>query len=208
MKASRKVLLITACILGAVLIAAVWNTRQFSLESIQAPSKNTAKERNADETGLVGETVSFLVTEGDRKKWKIIAQQAIYAEDRASAKLNDVNGVFFNAAGKPLLTFTAPKGQYTNENNAVTLSGGVVVQSVESETVDKDQSADNAAVSSNKLTAPTMVWDASSDYVQASGGVTLTFPNGQTQADRCKFSLDFSDVSFSGRVRSQLVTPD
>lgn len=160
---------------------AIWNAGDHSPE----PAEPT---RTEDPSQVVGQNVSFTVTEGAVKKWKLEAAKAVYSEDRTEAKLSEVKGEFYDQSGAAVLHFTAPKGEYTNKNNAVVLTGGVVAQST-----DKD---------GGELRAPTMAWSAKTNKVVASGGIALTFPQGKSTAQTCRFNLDFSNLALEGGVTS------
>ncbi len=174
---------------------AIWNaekklTQEAEYRKQQAASKNTPT--------MTGKNASFTVTEGKVKKWKLDASTAIYSEDNAQADLTDVKGEFYDKTGKPVLFFSAPKGKYTTKNNWVVLSGGVIAKSTQS----KDQGGKGG-----ELKAPDMTWNAKSDQVTATGGAELTFPEGKSTAQTCRFSLDFSNISLEGGVTSSITTP-
>jgi len=147
---------------------------------------------------MVGHNVSFTVTEGAIKKWKLEAGKAIYNKTHTTAQLSDVKGEFYDAKGEPVLQFTAPEGQYVNKNNAVTLSGGVVAKSTQQV---------GQGGKGGQLLAPTMTWNAKTNRVTASGGVELTFPEGKSTAQVCRFTLDFSNIALEGGVSSSISSP-
>jgi LPS export ABC transporter protein LptC len=178
---------------------AIWTVRDTA-----PPAHTVAQPEKEKDSGLTGENVSFLVTEGERKKWKISAKKAFYNDAHSVAQLTDIQGEFYNASGQPILKFQAPKGQYLNKNNAVELSGGAVAKSVEATDPKAPQKASTSGISQGELKAPKMVWNAKTDRVTASGGVVLSFPHGVSRAQACKFNLDFSVISFSGNVASTL----
>ena len=172
---------------------AIWNAGQKV-----APPPETHQTKNAEESSMVGQNVSFTVTEGAIKKWKIEALKAIYNKTHTTAQLTDVKGEFYDAKGQPVLQFTAPTGQYLNKNNTVTLTGGVIAKS--SQQVGQGGKG-------GQLIAPTMTWNAKTNGVTASGGVELTFPEGKSTAQVCRFSLDFSNIVLEGDVASNITTP-
>ncbi|MCE3235053.1 MAG: hypothetical protein K0Q50_1233 [Vampirovibrio sp.] len=171
---------------------AIWNAER------KVADTPPPQETTAEQPSMVGKNVSFTVTEGETKKWKLDAAHAIYNESHTQADLTDVKGEFYNAKGEPVLSFTAPKGQYTNKNNAVTLSGGVLAKSV------KDTSSGGKG---GTMKAPQMVWSAKTDLVTATGGTELTFPEGKSTAQTCKFTLDFSNIELEGNVSSTIMSP-
>jgi len=170
---------------------AIWNAGQ------KAPDSNLNAPKTHDST-MVGKNVSFIVTEGAVKKWKLDAASALYNKTRTSAQLETVKGEFYDAKGQPVLQFTAPRGHYTSNNNAVVLSGGVVAKSSQQ----VGQSAKGG-----QLVAPTMSWDAKSSKVTATGGTELTFPEGKSTAQTCRFTLDFSKIELEGGVASTVMSP-
>jgi LPS export ABC transporter protein LptC len=145
---------------------------------------------------MTGQNVSFIVTEGTIKKWKLTAAHAIYNDNRTAADLTDVKGEFYDKDGKPVLQFAAPKGHYTNQDNAVTLTGGVVAKSTQENL---------QGGKGGNLIAPQMVWSAKTNNVTASGGIELTFPEGKSTAQTCRFSLDFSKITLEGGVSSSII---
>jgi LPS export ABC transporter protein LptC len=167
---------------------AIWNAER------KAPAPEpTSQQDAASAPEVVGQNVSFIVTEGEVKKWKLDAVQAVYSEDRTEAKLRDIKGEFYSADGKPVLQFTAPQGEYVNKNNAVVLTGGVVAKATSEE--------------GGELHAPKMVWNAKTDRVVASGGIEMRFPQGTSTAETCRFTLDFSQLALEGRVTSLITHP-
>ncbi|HEY9745047.1 MAG TPA: LPS export ABC transporter periplasmic protein LptC [Oculatellaceae cyanobacterium] len=142
---------------------------------------------------MIGQNVSFTVTEGEVKKWTLDAVQAVYNEARTEALLEGVQGEFFDPAGKSVLKFTAPKGEWRNKNNEIVLKGGVVATSTQ-----KD---------GGELRAPTMHWDATDKEVVATGGIELIHQHGKSLAQTCRFNLDFSKISLQGNVTSTVSSP-
>ena len=171
---------------------AIWNAGQKVAPPETRPTKNT------EDSSMIGKNVSFTVTEGAIKKWKIEAVKAIYNKTHTTAQLTDVKGEFYDAQGKPVLQFTAPAGEYLNKNNTVTLTGGVVAKS--SQQVGQGGKG-------GQMVAPTMTWNAKTNGVTASGGVELTFPEGKSTAQVCRFTLDFSNIVLEGGVASSISAP-
>lgn len=192
MTAYRKLVVLVLALLLLGGSWAIWNADQ-KLKREEAWRRQQATVKTTD--SMTGQNVSFIVTEGKVKKWKLEATQAVYSENKAQATLTEVKGEFYNAAGKPILHFTAPKGVYTSKTNTVTLSGGVVAQSAQS-TEEGGQGG--------LLKAPTMHWSSQSDWVTANGGAELSFPQGKSTAQTCRFTLDFSNISLEGGVSSSL----
>lgn len=171
-------------ILGGIGLAA-WDALRTT-----APNPDIPDEQAVNPDHMVGTNVSFIVTEGEVKKWKVDAKQATYNESRTEATMTDIVGEFYDEAGQPVLTFTAPAGEYVSQNNKIVLTGGVVVTAT-----DED---------GGEMHAPTMNWDAKSPHINASGGVKMIFPQGVSRADRCRFSLDFSYVALEGNAATEV----
>lgn len=209
MFSSRTLVITVLFLLAAGIGLSVWNARENTHPGIPSENSQSESEKDSSNAGLVGENVSFLVTEGETKKWKINAKKALYNDTRTSADLSEVEGEFYNTSGEPVLAFKAPKGHYTNENNAVELTGGVVAKSIAPESQDSKGSlqAKDTGMQNGELKAPKMVWSAKTDRVTASGGVELIFPKGVSKAETCKFSLDFSFIAFSGHASSVFQAP-
>lgn len=172
---------------------AIWNAGQ----KVAPPETTNATKHHEDST-MVGQNVSFTVTEGAIKKWKLEAAKAVYNKTRTTAQMSIVKGEFYDVKGEPVLQFTAPTGQYTNKNNAVTLSGGVIAKSTQQV---------GQGGKGGLMVAPTMTWSAKTNLVTASGGVELTFPEGKSTAQVCRFTMDFSKIALEGDVASTISTP-
>lgn len=185
MRSYRNLVIIVLALLLVGGGLAIWNANR-EIPDRESPFESPVPQGQDPE--VIGRNVSFIVTEGEIKKWKIEAVQAIYNDTRTEARLSDVHGEFYDQDGKPVLQFTAPTGEYTNRNNAVVLTGGVVAKSTK-----KD---------GGELRAPRMVWDAKSTEVVASGGAEMIFAMGTSKAQVCRFTLDFSKVFLEGGVTS------
>ncbi len=191
---------------------AIWNAEQKV-----APPADTSSSTTQSDATMIGQNVSFTVTEGAVKKWKLEAEKAVYNKTRTSAQLSNVKGEFYNEKGEPVLQFTAPEGQYTNKNNEVLLSGGVVahsahgvIQNTQDTSSGPEQLESGTTANGNpggQLTAPSMRWGAKTKGVTATGGVELTFPEGKSTAQTCHFTLDFSKITLEGGVASSITTP-
>ena len=176
------ILVLTLLLIGGGL--AMWNaTRQTSdIEITEAATTDPT---------IVGQNVEFTVTEGEVKRWTMKAVQATYNDAHSEADLIGVTGQFFDADGKPIMTFTAPKGHYANQDNAVKLEGGVAVKSTDAKT--------------GSISAPTMIWSAKNNEVLAEGGVEMDYPSlGVSKAGSARFTLDFSKISLEGGVSSEI----
>lgn len=192
MSSYRKLILFSLLLLIIGGGLAIWNADRKMKQEAAIRKEQAAKQNSPS---MVGKNASFIVTEGKVKKWKLDAATAIYSENNSQADLSQVKGEFYDVTGKPVLKFSAPKGTYTTKNNAVTLSGGVIAESTQQV---------GQGGKGGKLIAPKMVWSAKSDQVTASGGVELTFPQGKSTAQTCRFTLDFSNISLEGGVTSAL----
>jgi len=164
----------------------LWKAQQ----EMQHPVKTEATAMPlASEEGMVGENVTFTVTEADHKKWELRVKKAVYYGDRSGATLTDVSGEFFTPNGEIVARFQAPKGDYKDETKAVVLTNGVSVTTVDG--------------SGSGIMAPKVVWSSKSDKVVADGGVRVQLGRHATiRASRCEFNLDFSKVSLLGGVHS------
>jgi LPS export ABC transporter protein LptC len=186
---SHRFLVITALtlLLGGVGLA-IWNANRSA-----APQKAPAAQVTQQSPEMVGRNVSFIITEGEVKKWKLEAAQVIYNESRTEAHLKDVKGEFFDKDGKSVMRFTAPEGEYANQNNHVLLKGGVVAVSTQE--------------NGGELRAPQMTWDAKAKEVLASGGVELIHAQGKSLAQSCRFDLGFTKIALLGGVTSTVTSP-
>ncbi|WP_373533103.1 LPS export ABC transporter periplasmic protein LptC [Vampirovibrio sp.] len=193
MNSYRKLILLALIILLIGGGWSIWNADQ-NLKREEAIRKQQQQAAQKNPT-MTGKNASFTVTEGNVKKWKLDAATATYSEDNSEALLNDVKGEFYNAEGKPVLAFSAPHGKYLTNNNQVTLSGGVIAASKQ-----KPETGGKGGT----LKAPTMSWNAKTELVTATGGVEMTFPEGKSTAQTCRFTLDFSNISLEGGVTSSL----
>lgn len=173
---------------------AIWNADRKAAQMEETKKRHEATQHS---NAMIGRNVSFTVTEGEIKKWKLNAVKAIYNQDRSEADLTDVKGTFYDKKGVPVLTFTAPLGHYASRNNAVILTGGVFAKALQ---VKKGEVA-------GELRAPRMLWDAKNNQVTASGGAELNFAQGKSLAQVCRFTLDFSSVALEGDVSSTIRNP-
>ena len=188
MSSHRNLVAVVLILILAGIGLAIWNANQ------QAESeKKESAAAVSQGPEMVGKNVTFIVTEGEVKKWKLDSIKAVYNETRTEAKLQDVKGEFFDKDGKSVLHFTAPQGEYVSQDNKVHLFGGVVATSTQ----------DNGG----EMKAPEMFWDAKSKDVFAKGGVELTHSQGTSTAQTCRFDLDFSHISFQGNASSAVMSP-
>lgn len=186
---SQKILLILAfCVIIGGGAAAIFYARE---QTQDAPIvEQTPLEQNAGDPKVVGENVSFTITEADHKRWEILAQKAYYYPDRKGAKLQGMTGKLFGDSGEATATFTAPTGELNQEIKSILLTGGVTVQSTDGEST---------------LQAPLMKWSPSSKNVEAEGGIHLTKKGfGKSTADKCLFSMDFSFIALEGNAQSEM----
>ncbi len=206
--------LITLAIIGAIINAVMQTSEPVTTD----PNASTTS-RNSDTT-MVGEGVSFVVTEGEIKKWEIRAEQANYYPDDSGADLVNVTGEFFDESGVPILSFKAPEGSTTNKNE-VELRGGVIITSIgkntdeagpdvgdsnaTAKTTQEQTTPQDTNPNGSRLTAPTVSWNTRSDFVEASGGIHVASQGfAVSKSERCKFSLDFSTVELGGDAYSEI----
>lgn len=193
----QKKLLLTLFVLllvGVVIAMMTANWQTQDAEKLKA-AQQQAQE---DKSNITGEAVSFTVTEGEQKKWVIDAKEAVYFTDHSGATLKKVTGRFFDKTGKPVLSFTAPAGEYKTKDQQMKLTGGVSVAAI------KEKTAENTG-NDFGLTAPNMAWSSRSNIVVASGGITMKQGKaGTSTAQRCQFALDLSSISLEGGVVSQM----
>ena len=172
----------------------------FVAAGVTAIIHSGSKVKHADTTAMtshgsanvVAKNVQFTVTQGTQKKWIISADQAEYFQDRTGARLTGIKGHVYDAAGKELVEFLAPHGEYINRDSQVKLTGGVSAHTLD----DK-----NSVV----VSAPGMMWSSKAKTVLADGGVTIqhnTF--GQSHASRCRFNLDLTAIALEGGVVTEV----
>src|SRR5690349_11036225 len=78
---------------------AIWNAdRKLS----QTPDPTQTQQPKEESSSMVGKNVSFTVTEGELKKWKLTAAKAIYNGTNTEADLTDVAGEFYDKDGEPV----------------------------------------------------------------------------------------------------------
>lgn len=205
-----KKLIIGAFAFVILLIAGAITVSLFEVER----DERTAAEYKADakNDNVTGENVQFIVTEGDLKKWTVKAEKAKYYPNNTGALLDGISGQFFNKQGKPVMAFAAPHGEYSKEDNKIVLTGGVVAQTVMNaaqqpgDVAEKMAAADTGNQDAVKLKAPKMSWSSRSDEVLAEGGVVVTHSLfGHSSAEKCRFSLNLSNIALEGRVASEIM---
>jgi LPS export ABC transporter protein LptC len=153
----------------------------------QPPAKPKPK---AEKTApVMGQDVTFIVTQNGKKSWVLHADQATYSADQRVANLVTVKGQTYNAAGKAVAEFTAPAGRYDQADKNITLLNGVTAKSMADKPV--------------TLTAPTLTWKSNQPDATATGGVTVQNPGfGKSTANQCQFSLDFSRIALQGNANT------
>ena len=138
---------------------------------------------------VIGQDVTFIVTQNGKKSWVLHADQANYSSDQRVANLVTVKGETFNAAGKAVAEFTAPAGRYDQADKNITLLNGVIAKSMGEKPV--------------VLTAPTLIWKSNQPDALATGGITLENPAfGKSTANQCLFALDFSRIDLRGNANT------
>src|SRR6478609_1868647 len=121
---TRNIMMITLLLLVVGGGLAIWNAGR------EAEPKHLSVKKSIQNDEMLAHNVSFVVTEGQLKKWKITAETAKYNQSRTDADLTAVSGEFYDKDGKPTLQFMAPKGIYRSEAKAVTLTGGVTAKTM------------------------------------------------------------------------------
>jgi LPS export ABC transporter protein LptC len=174
---------------------AIWNAEKNASRLPSVPQKPLTETGKSGQ--MVGRGVSFIVTEGELKKWKLTAGRAVYNPEHTDAVLSDVKGEFYNAKGEPVMAFSSKDGNYVNKDHAVTLTGNVVAKSI-------DGATQSPGSRKGELQAPRMLWDSKTDWMTATGGVTMYFPQGKSVAQSCRFNLDFSKIALHGGVMSTI----
>jgi LPS export ABC transporter protein LptC len=212
---TRTIMMITLLLLLLGGGLAIWNAGR---NTERPKAVNVKQSLKNDE--MIAHNVSFVVTEGQVKKWKIVAETAHYNQSRTDADLTVVKGEFYDKEGKPVMQFSAPKGIYRSMEKAVTLTGGVTARTLKKgnasapsaplipmNTTSTKPAADESVgiLDGGEIRSPKMVWDAKSSWVNATGGVKLTFAKGTTTATACRFNLDFSQLFLKGDVASALI---
>ena len=162
---------------------------------VSSSRKTEDTPTNNSGASATARNVAFTINEGELKKWVIAAEDAEYFQDRTGAKLTNIHGEVFDDEGNVIVVFTAPKGEYKNENNQVLLTGGVRAQTTDEE---------NPVI----VTAPEMKWSAQSERVLASGGVKLAHKLfGESSAQNCRFNLNLTAIALEGGVVTSLSKP-
>ncbi len=178
-------------LLGAIVfggIISILLTGQYISTTSPSSGDNPNQKQMGD---ITGENVTFTVTEKEHKKWELRVKETVYYKDQSGANLTEISGEFYNDKGEAVVSFSAPKGTYIDENKAIELTDGVTFKSL-----DKNSSS---------LKAPSVTWSTHKDLVYAKGGVELNMGGyALAHADRCEFSLDFSTVSLLGQARSEI----
>jgi LPS export ABC transporter protein LptC len=168
---TRTLMIVTLLLLVVGGGLAIWNAEKNAKPVVPVSTKNSLQD---DE--MIAHDVSFVVTEGQLKKWKITAEIAHYNENRTDADLTKVSGEFYDKLGKPVMHFTAPKGIYRSFNHAVTLTGGVIAKTLKNAPMAPPLGApapapakEGGVMDGGEIASPKMVWDAKSDWVNATG---------------------------------------
>jgi LPS export ABC transporter protein LptC len=174
---------------------------QTILNSTAPDQKEAAPSNTSSESlskAMVGQNVSFTISEGAKKAWTFQSKNVHYSEDALIATLDTVEGKFYAPSGRVTATFKAPAGTYDQAKKRIHLTGGVTVS--EGEGAPKSSSTEQQS-----LTSPNLTWASGIRTVVADGGVVLKHPNHSlSKADRCRFTLDFSEIRLEGHAQTQL----
>lgn len=189
---------ILVLIVGGVIFSIIYSNQQMSewQSQRQAGQQENPDGKLADD--VVGEGVSFTITEGDKKRWELKVNQTVYDQDQEWARLKKVSGLFYGDDGEVVAEFESPTGDFNQKKKKIILKDGVVVHSV------PKKKSDPVSV----LKAPEVTWGSDMDFVLADGGIRLTTEGfGESKARRCKFSMDFTDIRLEGGVDSNFMSP-
>ncbi len=178
-------------VLGIIVLGGIFSlifTSQYITNKPTDSDNGTAAKPLSD---ITGENVTFTITEKEHKKWELRVKETVYYKDQSGANLIGITGEFYNDKGEPVVSFTAPKGSYVDENKAIVLTDGVTVSSIDE--------------NGSSLKAPSITWSTQKDLVYAKGGVELNMGGyALAHAERCEFALDFSTVALLGQARSEI----
>lgn len=160
-----------------------------SVQQTQQPLSPSGEVSGSD---MEAEGVSLTVTVKDTKKWDLNVDKAIYDKSRTVAQLETVSGNFYNLNGETVATFESPQGVYDDEKKSMRLTGGAVVHSLSSE--------------GSFLKAPIITWSASSDQIEAEGGVIIQLGEQmRAKSESSRFSLDFSSIAMAGQTETEVL---
>ncbi|MFM7469555.1 MAG: LPS export ABC transporter periplasmic protein LptC [Vampirovibrionales bacterium] len=135
--------------------------------------------------------LSFQITKPTGDTWKLLAKQAVLNADQSKADLQYVSGIIYNVSHQAVGTFESKTGTYYPKTQAVTLRQSVVLRSTAKHIT---------------LQSQTLDFNAKAQWVEAYGGVTITYPSKATLTGaRVSFDTDFQQVTLTGGATTALV---
>lgn len=129
-----------------------------------------------------------IVQETDGGKWEIQAHRATY-EDEKEVILDRVSARMISG-GEDRLSVVSDRGRYESEQQLLHLEGNVVL----------------ASRWGSSLRAPTVLWNGSEEYIEASGGIKLQRGSMLVYGGSARYILDTGTAWVLGKVRTVLVT--
>lgn len=196
MTQSRLIMLvILVALVGGVLLSVQSANQQ--VEEWQKNREASLKGEPADEgdikSDVVGETVTFTITQGEQKRWLLRVNKVVYDRNREWANLSTVTGEFYNEAGEVVGHFKSDSGDLNQAQKEIILKDNVQVESV-------PKSKDDPV---SVLQAPRLIWKSKAEWIVTEGGVKLTTAGmGESTAQRCLFSLDMDIIQLEGNADS------
>jgi LPS export ABC transporter protein LptC len=145
-------------------------------------SRTTSASSELEISGFI------LVQETDNGRWEIQARQASYMDEK-EVLLNGVSARMVSG-GQDRISVVSEKGRFESDLLILHLEGNVVI----------------ASSWGSSLQAPTVSWNGSADYLEASGGVKLQRGSIMVQGYSARYTIDTGTAWVLGKVRTILDT--
>jgi len=150
--------------------------------------KSAIKNETEQQEKAQAENLHITETQKGKKIWELTADKAYYIDKNIN--LTNIKGKFFNDKNKILITFTAPEGNYKQEEHKLTLLKGVKATHPEAKML---------------IVSDSMYWNNKSTEIIAESKVKIVKEGfGTCYGDKANFAIDFSKISLTGNTYSQL----
>lgn len=134
--------------------------------------------------------LSFQITKPTGDTWKLLAKHATLNADQSRADLQEVSGTIYDTHRQAIGTFVSKTGVYFPKTQAVTLKQAVRLHSLQNNVT---------------LESQTLDFSAKQQWVDAYGGVTITYPSKAVLTGaKVSFDTGFQQMTLTGATQTAL----
>ncbi|MGF1515095.1 MAG: LPS export ABC transporter periplasmic protein LptC [Elainellaceae cyanobacterium] len=149
------------------------------------PSDSAAEDEDPDQ-GLTFRNITLEQADDDGAvQWRVVADQAIYSQDRQDAEIENLTGEFFRD-GEPAYDVSAREGDVLQNGAQLVLRDQVVITDLDS----------GAVLEGDELT-----WNPEANTVTISGQVTGTHPDLEISASSAEAYIDEQRIEIEDDVK-------